>query len=155
MAEIAAWARDRGMTYMDMLKDIYLKNGYSHEVGISVVRPGKTGADEIKQMMVNFRANPPKSLGGSEIVVVKDYDALTCKNIATGEVSKLDFPATSNVLQYFTADGSKVSVRPSGTEPKIKFYIEVKGNMTTADQYEACNEAAAAKVELIKKDLGI
>jgi phosphoglucomutase len=155
MAEIAAWARDRGMTYMDMLKDIYLKNGYSHEVGISVVRPGKTGADEIKQMMVNFRANPPKSLGGSEIVVVKDYDALTCKNITTGEVSKLDFPATSNVLQYFTADGSKVSVRPSGTEPKIKFYIEVKGNMTTADQYEACNEAAAAKVELIKKDLGI
>jgi phosphoglucomutase len=155
MAEIAAWARDRGMTYMDMLKDIYIKNGYSHEVGISVVRPGKTGADEIKQMMVNFRANPPKSLGGSEIAVIKDYDNLTCKNVATGEVTKLDFPATSNVLQYFTADGSKVSVRPSGTEPKIKFYIEVKGNMTTADQYEACNEAANAKVELIKKDLGI
>jgi phosphoglucomutase len=155
MAEIAAWARDRGMTYMDMLKEIYLKNGFSHEEGISVVRPGKTGADEIKQMMVNFRANPPKTLGGSEIAIIKDYDNLTCKNLATGEVSKLDFPTTSNVLQYFTADGSKVSVRPSGTEPKIKFYIEVKGNMTSADQYEACNQAAQDKVALIKQDLGI
>jgi phosphoglucomutase len=155
MAEIAAWARDRGMTYMDMLKEIYLKNGFSHEEGISVVRPGKTGADEIKQMMVNFRANPPKSLGGSEIVVVKDYDNLTCKDLKSGNVSKMDFPATSNVLQYFTADGSKVSVRPSGTEPKIKFYIEVKGTMQTAADYDACNAAAAAKVELIKKDLGI
>jgi phosphoglucomutase len=155
MAEIAAWARDRGMTYMDMLKEIYLKNGFSHEEGISVVRPGKTGADEIKQMMVNFRANPPKTLGGSEIAIIKDYDNLTCKNLATGEVSKLDFPTTSNVLQYFTADGSKVSVRPSGTEPKIKFYIEVKGNMTSADQYEACNKAAQDKVALIKQDLGI
>jgi phosphoglucomutase len=155
MAEIAAWARDRGMTYMDMLKEIYLKNGFSHEEGISVVRPGKSGADEIKQMMVNFRANPPKSLGGSEIVVVKDYDNLTCKDLKSGNVSKLDFPATSNVLQYFTADGSKVSVRPSGTEPKIKFYIEVKGTMKTAADYDACNAAAAAKVELIKKDLGI
>jgi phosphoglucomutase len=155
MAEIAAWARDRGMTYMDMLKEIYLKNGFSHEEGISVVRPGKTGADEIKQMMINFRANPPKTLGGSEIAIIKDYDNLTCKNLATGEVSKLDFPTTSNVLQYFTADGSKVSVRPSGTEPKIKFYIEVKGNMTSADQYEACNKAAQDKVALIKQDLGI
>jgi phosphoglucomutase len=106
-------------------------------------------------MMVNFRANPPKSLGGSEIVVVKDYDNLTCKDLKSGNVSKLDFPATSNVLQYFTADGSKVSVRPSGTEPKIKFYIEVKGTMKTAADYDACNAAAAAKVELIKKDLGI
>jgi phosphoglucomutase len=105
--------------------------------------------------MVNVRANPPKTLGGSEIAIIKDYDNLTCKNLATGEVSKLDFPTTSNVLQYFTADGSKVSVRPSGTEPKIKFYIEVKGNMTSADQYEACNQAAQDKVALIKQDLGI
>jgi phosphoglucomutase len=155
MAEIAAWARDRGMTYMDMLKEIYLKNGFSHEEGISVVRPGKTGADEIKQMMVNFRANPPKSLGGSDIVTIKDYDNLTCKDLVAGTESKLDFPTTSNVLQYFTADGSKVSVRPSGTEPKIKFYVEVKENMTSVDQYDACNAAAAQKVQLIKNDLGI
>ena len=155
MAEIAAWARDRGMTYMDMLKDIYLQNGYSHEEGISVVRPGKTGADEIKQMMVNFRANPPKELGGSEVVMIKDYSDLNVTDLRTGKVEKMDFPATSNVLQYYTADGSKVSVRPSGTEPKIKFYIEVKDKMATAADYEACNRRAAVRIDAIKKDLGI
>ncbi|MDO5395689.1 MAG: phospho-sugar mutase [Bacteroidales bacterium] len=155
MAEIAAWARDRGMTYMDMLKDIYLQNGYSHEEGISVVRPGKTGADEIKQMMVNFRANPPKELGGSEVVMIKDYSDLNVTDLRTGKVEKMDFPATSNVLQYYTADGSKVSVRPSGTEPKIKFYIEVKDKMATAADYEACNQRAAVRIDAIKKDLGI
>ena len=155
MAEIAAWARDRGMTYMDMLKDIYLQYGYHHEEGISVVRPGKTGADEIKAMMVCFRENPPKTLGGSRVIRIKDYDSLNDKNLLTGEVSKMDFPATSNVLQYFTEDGYKVSVRPSGTEPKIKFYIEVLDKMNTVDDYAACNERAAAKIEHIKKDLGI
>ena len=155
MAEIAAWARDRGMTYMDMLKDIYLQNGYSHEEGISVVRPGKTGADEIKQMMVNFRANPPKELGGSEVVMIKDYSDLNVTDLRTGKVEKMDFPATSNVLQYYTADGSKVSVRPSGTEPKIKFYIEVKDKMATVADYEACNQRAAVRIDAIKKDLGI
>lgn len=155
MAEIAAWARDRGMTYMDMLKDIYLTNGYSHEEGISVVRPGKTGADEIKQMMVNFRSNPPKTLGGSPVIKVKDYSDLTVKCLKTGAEGKMDFPATSNVLQYFTEDGSKVSVRPSGTEPKIKFYIEVADKMASADDYDACGLRAQAKTEAIKKDLGI
>ena len=155
MAEIAAWARDRGLTYMDMLKDIYLKNGYSHEEGISVVRPGKTGADEIKQMMIDFRANAPKELGGSKVVIVKDYADLNETDTRTGKVSKMDFPATSNVLQYFTEDGSKVSVRPSGTEPKIKFYVEVHDKMNTVDDFEACNKRAAAKIEAIKKDLGI
>lgn len=155
MAEIAAWARDRGMTYMDMLQDIYLKNGYSHEEGISVVRPGKTGADEIRQMMINFRANPPKELGGSKVVRLKDYADLNDTDLLTGDVTKMDFPATSNVLQYFTEDGSKVSVRPSGTEPKIKFYIEVHDKMTDPAEYDTLNEKAAAKIEAIKKDLGI
>lgn len=155
MAEIAAWAKDRGMTYMDMIKDIYLTNGYSHEVGISVVRPGKTGADEIKQMMIDFRQNPPKEIGGSKVVTIKDYSDLNMTDVATGKITKLDFPATSNVLQYFTEDNSKISVRPSGTEPKIKFYIEVKGKMNSAEDYDACNKAADAKVEQIKKDLGI
>lgn len=155
MAEIAAWARDRGLNYMDMLKDIYIKNGYSHEEGISVVRPGKTGADEIKQMMVDFRANPPKTLGDSEVVLIKDYADLNQTEVRTGNVVKMDFPATSNVLQYFTQDGSKVSVRPSGTEPKIKFYIEVKGDMKTTDDYEGANKKAAEKIAAIKKDLGI
>ncbi len=155
MAEIAAWARDRGMTYMDMLKDIYLKNGYSHEEGISVVRPGKTGADEIKQMMINFRQNPPKQFAGSPVVLIKDYADLNMTEVKTGTVTKMDFPATSNVLQYFCEDGTKVSVRPSGTEPKIKFYIEVKEKMADVNDYARCNEAAQAHIEAIKKDLGI
>ncbi len=155
MAEIAAWARDNGMTYMDMLKDIYLKNGYSHEEGISVVRPGKTGADEIRQMMIDFRANPPKSFAGSPVVIIKDYADLNQTEVKTGKVVKMDFPATSNVLQYFCEDGTKVSVRPSGTEPKIKFYIEVKDTMKDVADYDRCNKAAAEHIDAIKKDLGI
>lgn len=155
MAEICAWAKDRGMDFNQMLQEIYLKNGYSHEEGISVVRTGKSGAEEIQKMMKEFRANPPKSLGGSEVVTVKDYADLNMTDLRTGVVSKLDFPATSNVLQFFTADGSKVSVRPSGTEPKIKFYIEVHDRMSSLDDYARCNKDAAAKIEAIKKDLGI
>lgn len=155
MAEIAAWARDRGMTYMDMLKDIYLKNGFSYEEGISVVRPGKTGADEIRQMMIDYRANPPKSFVGSPVVLIKDYADLNQTDVKTGKVEKMDFPATSNVLQYFTEDGTKISVRPSGTEPKIKYYIEVKEQMKDINDYDHCNEVAHAHVEAIKKELGI
>ena len=155
MAEAAAWARDRGLDFLGLLKEIYLKYGYSLEEGISVVRPGKTGADEIQAMMVNFRNNPPKQLGGSEIVKIKDYSDLTVKDLVNGKVEKMEMPAFSNVLQYFTADGCKVSIRPSGTEPKIKFYLEVKGKMATADDYDAAGEIAKAKCEAIKEDLGI
>ena len=155
MAEIAAWARDRNMTYMDMIKDMYLKYGYSHEEGISVVRPGKTGADEIAAMMVNFRNNPPKTLGGSKVVTIKDYQTLLETNVETGETKPLDFPATSNVLQYFTEKGYKVSIRPSGTEPKIKFYLEVRDDMKSVEDYDACGERANATIAAIKKDLGI
>ncbi len=155
MAEICAWAKDRGLDFNQMLLDIYLTNGYSHEEGISVVRTGRTGAQEIAQMMVDFRKNPPKQLGGSPVVTVKDYADLNETDCTTGKVTKLDFPTTSNVLQFFTADGSKVSVRPSGTEPKIKFYVEVHDRMASKDDYERCNRDAAAKIEAIKKDLGI
>ncbi|MBD5254692.1 MAG: phospho-sugar mutase [Barnesiella sp.] len=153
MAEAAAWAKDKGMDFLQMLQDIYIKYGFSHEEGISVVRTGKAGAEEIQQMMKNFRENPPKTLGGSEVVVVKDYDTLTVTT--NGKVEKMDMPTTSNVLQYFTADGSKVSVRPSGTEPKIKFYIEVHGKMETAADYDKANADALAKIDVIKKELGI
>ncbi|MDE6453507.1 MAG: phospho-sugar mutase [Muribaculaceae bacterium] len=155
MAEICAWAKDRGMDFGEMLQDIYVQNGYSHEVGISVVRPGKTGAEEIQAMMKAFRANPPKSLGGSELVVVKDYSDLSVRNLKDGSTGKMDFPATSNVLQFFTEDGSKVSVRPSGTEPKIKFYIEVHSHIDSREQFDAAEKAAKAKIEIIKSDLGI
>jgi phosphoglucomutase len=155
MAEICAWAKDRGLDFNEMLQDIYLQNGFSHEEGISVVRQGKSGAEEIVQMMKDFRANPPKQLGGSPIVVIKDYANLTGKDLRNGKEDKLDFPVTSNVLQYFTEDGSKVSVRPSGTEPKIKFYVEVHSKLASKADYDKANADAVAKVAAIKKDLGI
>ena len=155
MAEICAWAKDRGMDFNQMLQEIYLKNGYSHEEGISVVRPGKTGAEEIQQMMKDFRSNPPKEIAGSPVTLVKDYADLNCTEPATGKVTKMDFPTTSNVLQYFTEDGTKVSIRPSGTEPKIKFYIEVHDKMADAADYDRCNRDALAKIDRVKKELGI
>ena len=155
MAECLAWAKSKGMSFMEMLQDIYVKYGYSKEEGISVVRPGKTGADEIAAMMKGFRANPPKELGGSKIVVMKDYADLNMTDLRNGNVEKMDFPVTSNVLQYFTEDGTKVSIRPSGTEPKIKFYIEVKGTMATKADYAAADAAANVKIAEVKKDLGI
>lgn len=155
MAEACAWAKDKGMDFLQMLQDIYIKYGFSREAGISVVRKGKTGAEEIVAMMKNFRENPPKQLGGSPVVEVKDYDSLNMTDLRTGKVSKLDMPTTSNVLQYFTEDGSKVSVRPSGTEPKIKFYIEVRGTMASAADYDRAISEADNKIEAVKRDLGI
>lgn len=155
MAEACAWAKDKGMDFLQMLQDIYIKYGFSREAGISVVRKGKTGAEEIVAMMKNFRENPPKQLGGSLVIEVKDYDSLNLTDMRTGNVSKLDMPTTSNVLQYFTEDGSKVSVRPSGTEPKIKFYIEVRGKMASAADYDRAISEADNKIEAVKRDLGI
>ena len=155
MAECLAWAKDKGMSFMEMLQDIYVKYGFSREEGISVVRPGKTGAEEIVAMMKEFRENPPKELGGSPVVLRKDYSDLNCTDTTTGKVEKMDFPVTSNVLQFFTADHTKVSIRPSGTEPKIKFYIEVHSKITDKSEYHAATEAAKAKIAGIRKELGI
>ena len=155
MAEIAAWAKERGLTMYQMIQDIYLKYGFSKEKGISVVRKGKQGAEEIQAMMKSFRDNPVKTLAGSPVVMIKDYQALTATD-AEGNVTKLDMPCTSNVLQYFTAAGDKISVRPSGTEPKIKFYIEVRGiPMESYADYDNANRLADEKIEAFKKDLGI
>jgi phosphoglucomutase len=135
--------------------NIYKEYGFSKEVTINVVRPGKTGADEIKQMMTNFRNNPPTDLGGSKICLWKDFQTLEAKK-ADGTVDKIDMPATSNVLQWFCEDGTKVSVRPSGTEPKIKFYTEVKdASFQGAADYERCIKAAEEKIEGIKKSLSL
>lgn len=155
MAEIAAWAKEKGMTMNDMLIDIYTTYGYSKERGISVVRTGKSGAEEIVAMMKNFRENPQKEIAGSPVVKIKDYQLLEEKNVSTGETTKLEMPCTSNVLQYYTADGTKVSIRPSGTEPKIKFYIEVHDTLDSAANYDAKNDWAEAKINTICKDLGI
>ena len=153
LAEICAYAKDHGKTLYDLLMDIYAEYGFSKEVTINVVKPGKSGADEIKQMMVDFRNCPPKEIGGSQVVVSKDYQTLTITS-ADGTTQPLDMPTTSNVLQWFCADGTKISVRPSGTEPKIKFYIEIKDKtFKTAADYDRCMQAAAEKVEAIKKSL--
>lgn len=154
LAEICAYAKDHGKTLYDILMDIYMEYGYSHEYTINVERPGKSGADEIQQMMKNFRSNPPKELGGSVIEVYKDFQSLEITK-ADGSKEKMDMPDTSNVLQWFCTDGTKVSVRPSGTEPKIKFYLEIKDTMSSASDYPACEQRAAVKIEAIKKSLGL
>lgn len=154
LAEICAWAKDQGKTLYDVLMDIYVEYGFSLNHTINVVKPGKSGADEIKAMMERFRSNPPQEIAGSKVVLTKDYQVLKAVD-AEGRETKLDFPATSNVLQWFTADGNKISVRPSGTEPKIKFYLEVMGKMATAADHDAAKAAAEAKIQDIRKSLGL
>ena len=154
ICEIAAWAKDNGMTLYDLLMQLYLEYGFSYEHTINVVKPGKTGADEIKAMMENFRTNPITCIAGSKVITAKDFQSLTQRD-GEGHETAIDMPAKSNVLQYFCEDGTKVSVRPSGTEPKIKFYIEIKDNMQSAADYAACLDRAKAKVEDVKKSLGI
>jgi len=155
MAELTAWAKDNGMTLFELLQDIYVEFGFSKEKGISIVKKGKEGADEIQQMMKMFRINPPKEIAGSPVVVIKDYQFLQQNNLLTGVKSELDFPESSNVLQFFTEDGTKISVRPSGTEPKIKFYIEVRTKMNTRADYESAEAFAQEKIEAVRQSLGI
>ena len=154
LAEICAWAKDQGKTLYDVLMDIYMEYGLSVNKTINVVKPGKSGADEIKAMMENFRKERPKEIAGSQVVCTKDYGVLKQYD-AAGNESPLDFPEASNVLQWYTADGTKVSVRPSGTEPKIKFYIEVKAQMGCPKCYVPATAEAAEKVEAVKKSLGL
>ena len=154
LAEICAWAKDQGKTLFDVLMDIYVEYGFSLNHTVNVVKPGKTGADEIKQMMVNFRTNPPKELAGSEVVLTKDYQSLKATD-NKGNVTDIAQPATSNVLQWYTADGTKVSVRPSGTEPKIKFYIEVTGEMKCPKCYAEAEKKAMQTVKAVKVSLGL
>ncbi len=153
--EMAAWALDRGLTIYQLLQKIYLEYGLFKEQGISVVRKGKSGAEEIQAMMTNFRTNPMATLGGSKVIEVLDYSNLTKKNVETGEVSSFEMPATSNVLQYKTADGTKVSIRPSGTEPKIKFYIGVKGDVASLEALPQAEADCLAKIAGIRSELGI
>lgn len=154
LAEICAWAKDQGKTLYDVLMDIYLEYGLAVNKTINVVKPGKTGADEIKAMMENFRTNRPTELAGSRVICTKDYGTLKTYD-AEGNESALDFPEASNVLQWYTEDGTKVSVRPSGTEPKIKFYIEVQGHMDCPKCYAGAVADAQVKIEAVVKSLGL
>ena len=154
MAEIAAWAKENGKTLFDLLLDAYQEYGFSQEAAVSVVKPGKSGADEIKAMMEQFRANPPKTLAGEKVILIKDFKLLK-QTDAAGKVTDLVMPEPSNVLQYFTAAGDKISVRPSGTEPKIKFYMEAKLPMADKKEYLKVQAQAMKKIDAFKKDLGI
>ncbi len=154
ICEIAAWAKDNGKTLYDLLMDIYAEYGFSYNKTINVVRPGKTGADEIKAMMENFRTNPPRSLAGSPVCCTKDFKLLEATD-AAGKKTPLQMPDRSNVLQWFTENGTKVSVRPSGTEPKIKFYLEIPETLNGAADYDRACAAAEKTAEVIAKELGL
>ena len=155
MAEITAWAIDQGKTLYELLQDIYLEYGFSKEKMKYIVRKGKSGAEEIEQIMTRFRNDPPKELGGSPMEWVKDYETLVAKNLITGRSVKIDQKITSNVLQFFTKDGTKISVRPSGTEPKIKFYFEVAGKLTSRAEFDSEEEKAEAKIDAVMDELGL
>jgi phosphoglucomutase len=153
MAEIAAWAKDQGKTIFELLMAIYVEYGYSKEKMEYVVREGQQGAIEIENMMVGFRENPPKTLVGSKLVIVKDYLVLTEKNLLSGKIKPIQQKITSDVLQFFTDDGSKVSVRPSGTEPKIKFYFEVKDQLKDPSEFDIVEARAEEKINSMMKQL--
>ncbi len=152
IAEIASWAADNGKTFFDILVDLYCEYGFYKEDLLSITKKGKSGSEEIKQMMVNYRSNPPKEIAGSKVVMIKDYQLQKSQDLVSGKEESIDLPK-SNVLQFFTADGSKISVRPSGTEPKIKFYFGVKETLSNAADFDATNAALDKKIEAIKQSL--
>lgn len=154
IAETAAWAKDQGKSMFEMLLEIYKEYGFYKESLLSVTKKGKDGAEEIQQMMKSYRSTPPKNINGSKVVKIADYQLQEILNVVSGEKTKIVMPK-SNVLQFFTEDGSKISVRPSGTEPKIKFYFGVKGKLNKADEFEKVSKELDEKIEKIKKDLGI
>ena len=154
-AEAAAWARDTmGLTLYEWLQQLYVKYGFYRESLVSLVRKGKEGAEEIQQIMVNFRTNPPKELAGSEVLIVRDYKSLEETNLRSGVVTPID-QDSSNVLQWITADGTIISVRPSGTEPKIKFYFGVKAELPSVEQFDDVQSELEAQMLRIKMDLNL
>ena len=154
IAEIAAWAAEQGKTFFDILVDIYKEYGFYKEGLLSVVRKGKSGAEEIQQMMKDYRENPPKEINGERVVCLKDYKLHESIDLTTGKKERIDLP-TSNVLQFFTEKGNKVTVRPSGTEPKIKFYFSVKGTLESKEDFDKVNNALDGKIEEIKRSLNL
>jgi len=156
-AEAAAWCRDtKGMTLYEWLQDLYVKFGFYREGLVNVVRKGKDGAEQIQNMMVEYRNNPPKSILGSKIVKILDYKTLEELDVATGRKSPIEgVEDKSNVLQWITEDGTKVSVRPSGTEPKIKFYFGVKAELPSVERFDEVQAELDAKIEAIKKELNL
>jgi phosphoglucomutase len=155
MAEITAWAKNKGLSLYQLLNQIYVEYGYSKEIGISVVREGKSGAEEIEAMMKKFRETPLTEIAGSKVTMTYDFASLKGHSFVDNEIFSLNMPTTSNVLQYYTEDETKISIRPSGTEPKIKFYFEVHEQIKSVDNIPDAEKKASVKIEDIKKSLGI
>lgn len=159
ICEIAAYAKDHGMSLYEYLMNIYMEYGFQRESTVNIVRPGKSGAEEIKQMMINYREHPITEIAGEKVIKTKDFQLSKERELVNGQWVEKDIhmalEAKSNVLQYFTDGGLKVSVRPSGTEPKIKFYFEIPAEMKSIKDYAAATAAAEARVPAIRKSLGI
>jgi phosphoglucomutase len=152
-AEVAAWAHNQGLSLYRLLERIYVNYGYSKEVGISLVRKGKSGAEEIAALMSGYRNNPPVEIGGSPVTLIKDFASLQGRRPQENETFALDMPVTSDVLQYFTADGTKISIRPSGTEPKIKFYIELHVDIRFTAELPQADAIAQVRLDAVRRSL--
>lgn len=158
IAELTAYAKDQGLSLFDFLAEMYMENNFYYEGLISLTKKGKAGADEIKQMMENLRSNVPASVAGSKPVQVLDYEGLQSTHLLTGEITPIHTGLgieASNVIQLILADGSKVSARPSGTEPKIKFYVSVNAALTSATDFDSTFDQLKNKVARIQEDLGL
>lgn len=158
IAELTAFAKHKGISLFDFLAEMYKQFGFYYEGLVSVTKKGKSGAEEIQQMMADFRANPPKSLAGSKVTRMDDFKSLKRTNFKTGETEGIPTGMgieSSNVLQFFTADGTKFTCRPSGTEPKIKFYIGVKAKMKSKEDFNRTLESLKEKVNNIASELNL
>ena len=153
-AEMAAYYKDQGSSLYEVMLDMYLEYGFYKEKLISITKKGKSGAEEIQAMMEKYRNDTPTTLGGIKVVTLKDYKKSISKDMITGETEKIDLPS-SNVLQFFTEDGSIISARPSGTEPKIKFYCSVNASLASKEDYVNVEEQLDAKLTEILRDLGV
>ena len=151
--EIAAWCKANDSTMFEYMIEIYKDLGLYYEGLVNVVRKGRTGAEEIQQMMKDFRENPPKEIAGSKVVEVRDYQEQTSLNLAENQKSTMNEIPKSNVLIYYTEDGTKVCVRPSGTEPKIKFYVSVKDSIDSVEEFNGKIAVLENKIKMVKKDL--
>ena len=154
LAEMCAWAKDQGMSVFDLLKQVYIENGFYLETLVSMTKKGMKGADEIKQMMVDMREKTPTTIAGSTVIKTMDYQSLVEKDMISGSEKAIDQPK-SNVLQFYLEDGTKISARPSGTEPKIKFYISVNAALKSAVDFYETKQFLESRIETIKKDLNL
>jgi len=153
LAEMTAYYKDQNSSLYEALIDLYLEYGYYKEKLIAITKKGKSGAEEIQAMMDGYRKNPPATLGGSKVVTIKDYKSSTSLDVISAEKTKIDLPS-SNVLQFYTEDGSIISARPSGTEPKIKFYCSVNDKLSSKEEFDKISVQLDEKLTLILQDLG-